>query len=144
LPSWLGWLPRVNAEPSAAAVAGPVDTAIQSNSRGREAARGRIRAWVRAAVRGLLYDGAVFVWSIAAFTIVVTGVSVTSSLLVLVIAVFVWVAFVYVARWTTWVDRDRLHIDAAPVLGHLQSRGAARAHQPGALRPSIRSERPSP
>jgi hypothetical protein len=31
------------------------------------------------------------VWSIAAFTILVTGVSVTASLLVLVAGVFVWV-----------------------------------------------------
>jgi uncharacterized membrane protein YdfJ with MMPL/SSD domain len=105
LPSWLGWLPQVNAEPSAAAVARPVVTAMRSNSRGRKAARSRIRAWVRAALRDLAYDGAVFVWSIAAFTILVTGVSVTSSLIVLVIGVFVWVAFVYVVRWTTWVDR---------------------------------------
>jgi Putative sensor len=45
------------------------------------------------------------VWSIVAFTILVTGVSVTAPLLVLVIGVFVWVGFAYIVRWATWVDR---------------------------------------
>jgi putative ABC transport system ATP-binding protein len=57
------------------------------------------------ALRDLVYAGAAFVWSIAAFTILVTGVSVTASLLVFVVGVFVWVGFVYVVRWTTGVDR---------------------------------------
>ena len=46
-----------------------------------------------------------FAWSIVAFTILVTGVSVTASLLILIVGVFVWVGFVYVLRGTTWVDR---------------------------------------
>jgi len=66
--------------------------------------RRRIRAWAMSALRDIVYAGAVFVWSIAAF-ILVTGVSVTASLLVFVIGVFVWVGFAYVVRWTTWVDR---------------------------------------
>ena len=57
------------------------------------------------ALRDVVYAGAVFVWSVAAFTILVTGVSVTVSLLVFVVGVFVWVGFAYVVRWTTWVDR---------------------------------------
>ena len=44
-------------------------------------------------------------WSIAAFTILVTGAAVTASLLFLVVGVFVWIGFVHVLRWTTWVDR---------------------------------------
>ena len=64
-----------------------------------------IRAWAMSALRDVVYAGAVFVWSFAAFTILVTGVSVTVSLLVFVVGVFVWVGFVYVVRWTTWVDR---------------------------------------
>jgi hypothetical protein len=72
---------------------------------GRETRRSRIRARTTAALRDLVYAGAVFVWSIAAFTILVTGVSVTASLFLLVIGIFVWVGFVYVVRWTTWVDR---------------------------------------
>jgi hypothetical protein len=67
--------------------------------------RPRIRSWTTSALRDLLYAGAVFVWSIAAFTVLVTGVSVTASLLVLVVGVFVWIGFVYVMRATTWVDR---------------------------------------
>jgi hypothetical protein len=66
--------------------------------------RRRIRAWAMSALRDIVDAGAVFVWSIAAF-ILVTGISVTASLLVFVIGVFVWVGFVYVVRWTTWVDR---------------------------------------
>jgi hypothetical protein len=44
-------------------------------------------------------------WSIAGFTILVSGVSVTASLLFLLVGVFVWIGFAYVLRWTTWVDR---------------------------------------
>ena len=67
--------------------------------------RRRIRAWAAAALRDLVYAAAVFVWSIAAFIILVTGVSLTASLIVFIAGVFVWVGFVYVVRWTTWVDR---------------------------------------
>ncbi len=66
----------------------------------------RIRAWTRSALRDLVYDGAVFVWSIVAFTVLVTGVSVTVSLIVFIVGVFVWIGFAYVVRWTTWVDRQ--------------------------------------
>jgi hypothetical protein len=65
----------------------------------------KVRTWATAAMRDLVYLGAVFAWSIAAFTVLVTGVSVTATLLVLVIGVFVWIGFAYVMRWTTWVDR---------------------------------------
>jgi hypothetical protein len=65
----------------------------------------RIHAWTRSALRDVVYSGAVFAWSIAAFTILVTGAAVTASLLVLIVGVFVWIGFAYVLRWTTWVDR---------------------------------------
>ena len=71
----------------------------------REARTRGFQAWTIAALRDLVYAGAVFIWSIAAFTILVTGVSVTVSLLVLIVGVFVWIGFAYVLRWTTWVDR---------------------------------------
>jgi hypothetical protein len=60
---------------------------------------------MRSSLRDLLYDGAVFLWSIVAFTILVAGVAVTASLIVFVVGVFVWTGFVYVVRWTTRVDR---------------------------------------
>lgn len=66
----------------------------------------RILAWTTAALRDLVYAAAVFLWSIVAFTVLVTGVSLTVSLIVFVVGVFVWVGFVYVARGTTWVDRQ--------------------------------------
>jgi uncharacterized membrane protein YdfJ with MMPL/SSD domain len=72
---------------------------------GRETRQGRILAWTTSSLRDLGYAGAVFLWSIVAFTILVAGVSVTASLLVVVIGVFVWVGFAYIVRWTTWVDR---------------------------------------
>jgi hypothetical protein len=65
----------------------------------------RLRAWTTAALRDLVYAGAVFVRSIVAFTVLVAGGSVTSSLLVLIVGVFVWVGWAYVVRWTTPVDR---------------------------------------
>ena len=43
----------------------------------------RIRAWTMSALRGLVYDGAVALWSIVAFTILVTGFALTASLIVL-------------------------------------------------------------
>lgn len=65
----------------------------------------RIWSWTVEALRDILYCIAVFMWSIVAFTVLVTGVSLTISLLIFVFGVFVWVAFAYAARWTTWVDR---------------------------------------
>ena len=56
-------------------------------------------------MRDVAYCAAVFAWSIAGFTILVTGLAVSASLLVLVIGVLVWIGFVYVTRATTRVDR---------------------------------------
>jgi hypothetical protein len=67
-------------------------------------ARGEL-VWTTSALRDLVYAGAVFVWSIVAFNVLVIGVSLTASLLVLIVGVFVWVGFAYIVRWTTWVDR---------------------------------------
>jgi hypothetical protein len=65
----------------------------------------RLRTWLLQAVRDLAYAAAFFAWSIVGFCILVTGLSVMAPLLVLVFGVLVWFAFVYVARWTTAVDR---------------------------------------
>ena len=65
-----------------------------------------LRAWTALGLRNLAYDGAIFAWSIVVFTVLVTGVSLTASLIVLIVGVVVWIAFVYVMRWTTWVDRQ--------------------------------------
>lgn len=73
--------------------------------RARHARVEHIHAWSVTGLRDLVYAGAVFLWSIVAFTVLVTGVSVTLSLLVFVVGVFVWIGFVYVVRATTWVDR---------------------------------------
>jgi hypothetical protein len=67
--------------------------------------RPRVGAWARSALGDVIYAGAVFAWSILAFTVLVTGLAVTASLLVLVVGVVVWIGFVYAMRWTTWVDR---------------------------------------
>ena len=82
-----------------------MDETRPSRQAGQEPRRMRTRGWMTSALRDLVYSGAVFAWSIAAFTILVTGVAVTASLLVFVIGVFVWAGFAYVLRWTTWVDR---------------------------------------
>src|SRR3954452_11188599 len=72
---------------------------------GAERRQGRIRTWTGSGLRDVVYCGAVLAWSIAGFTILVTGAGVTASLLFLVVGVFVWIGFVHVLRWTTWVDR---------------------------------------
>jgi hypothetical protein len=66
-----------------------------------------IRVWTGSAVRVryIASCGAVLAWSIACFTILVTGGVVTASLLFFVVGVFVWIGFVHVLRWTTWIDR---------------------------------------
>ncbi len=64
-----------------------------------------IRAWTKSAIRDVAYSGAVLVWSVAEFSILVSGVAATASLLLFVVGVLVWIGFVYVARWTTRVDR---------------------------------------
>jgi hypothetical protein len=75
---------------------GPAPALIDRTGR-----RGAVGSWTASALRDLLYAGAVFVWSIVAFTVVVMGVSVTLSLLVFVVGVFVWVGFACVMRWAT-------------------------------------------
>ncbi|MGE5408998.1 MAG: sensor histidine kinase [Syntrophothermus sp.] len=68
-----------------------------------------IKDWLGArAARGgrdLLYIGAVGIWSVVAFCVWVTCLSLTLSLLVFVVGIFVWLGSVYAFRWTTWVDR---------------------------------------
>lgn len=63
------------------------------------------RAWAVSALRDLVYAGAVLLWSVVAFAVLVAGATVTASCLVLVVGVFVWIGFAYAARWTTSVDR---------------------------------------
>jgi Putative sensor len=91
-------------------MSGPVpdattDREMLLRSTGAERWRWRLRVWMGLALRDVVYCGAVLAWSIAGFTILVTGAAVTASLLFLVIGVFVWIGFVHVLRWTTRVDR---------------------------------------
>jgi signal transduction histidine kinase len=69
----------------------------------------QISSWLGArAARGgrdLLYIAAIGVWSVVAFCVWVTCLSVTVSLLIFVVGIFCWLGSVYVFRWTTWVDR---------------------------------------
>jgi hypothetical protein len=81
------------------------DGETELRNTGAERRLGRIAAWTGSALRDVVYCGVVLAWSIAAFTILVTGAAVTASLLFLVVGVFVWIGFVHVLRWTTWIDR---------------------------------------
>jgi len=83
----------------------PVDPDTMPSGADAEPRHRRIGAWTRLALRDMVYSGAAFAWSIAAFAILVTGVAVTASLLFLVVGVFVWIGFAHALRWTTWVDR---------------------------------------
>ena len=93
----------MSATRAATQAAHPLPDRAPEADRGRR--RNRVAAWTVAALRDLVYAGAVFLWSIVAFTVLVTGVSVTLSLIVFIVGVFVWVGFAYAMRWTTWVDR---------------------------------------
>jgi signal transduction histidine kinase len=55
--------------------------------------------------KDLAYLVAVLALSVVAFVVWVTGLSLTLSLLVLVVGVFVWLGTVYAFRWTVAVDR---------------------------------------
>lgn len=65
----------------------------------------KIRAGAAQSGRDLGYLGAMFLSSILAFCVWVTCLSVTVSLLVFVVGVFVWLGSAYAFRWTTWIDR---------------------------------------
>jgi signal transduction histidine kinase len=65
----------------------------------------RLRSAAATAGRDLVYVVAILGTSILAFTVVVTGISLTLSLLVFVIGVFVWMGTVYAFRWITWLER---------------------------------------
>jgi hypothetical protein len=69
----------------------------------------RIPAWTRLALRDMVYSGVGLVWSIAAFTILVTGIAVTASLLFLLVGVFAWIGFAHSCagpRGSTASSRD--------------------------------------
>jgi hypothetical protein len=61
--------------------------------------------YLQQSARDLTYTSAVLAWSIVGFNVWVAGVSVTASVLVLVVGVFVWMGFAYLMRATTSVDR---------------------------------------
>ncbi len=67
--------------------------------------RDRVAAALARGGRDLLYLLALVATSVLAFCVWVTCLSLTVSLLIFVIGVFVWLGSVYVFRWTTWVDR---------------------------------------
>jgi hypothetical protein len=96
---------HVDLNPPADTAAQPTDQVTVPHAADPEPRHGRVRAWTKSALRDVVYCAAVFAWSIAGFTILVTGVAVTASLLFLIVGVFVWIGFVHVLRWTTWVDR---------------------------------------
>jgi hypothetical protein len=77
-----------------------------SNAGGRDAkSRSRLASLARRIGTDLAYIGAVFLTSILAFVAWVTGLTLTASLLILVVGIFVWLATAYAFRWTTWIDR---------------------------------------
>jgi Putative sensor len=61
--------------------------------------------WATSGLRGLGYAAVTLAWSIVGLAVLITGVSVTASLLLLVIGLPVWLGFAHAVRWTTWVDR---------------------------------------
>lgn len=90
----------------------------------------RARAWSTSALGDLVYCGAIFLWSIVSFTLLVTGVSVTASLIALVIGFFVWIGFAYLARLTTRVDRSLAGWQRGQRIDAVYRRPAARGFLP--------------
>jgi signal transduction histidine kinase len=71
----------------------------------RRGLRDRLTAVLARGGRDLLYLPAILATSIVAFCVWVTCLSLTVSLLIFVVGVFVWLGSAYVFRWTTWLDR---------------------------------------
>jgi len=69
------------------------------------AAGARLGAIAGRVGRDIAYVVAILATSVLAFTLVVTGLSLTLSLLVFVIGVFVWIGTVYAFRGMTWIER---------------------------------------
>lgn len=67
--------------------------------------RDRLLDWAVGGCRDVLYAAAVMAWGVVDFTLLVTGVSVSASLLVLVVGGLVWLGFARLVRWSTQVDR---------------------------------------
>ena len=63
------------------------------------------RAWVTGGVRDVGYLVATLASSVVGFTVGVTGLAVTASLLALVVGLPVWLGFAHAVRWTVGVDR---------------------------------------
>ena len=64
-----------------------------------------VKAWAAPGLRGLGYATATLAWSVIGFSVLITGASVTSSLLVFVVGLPVWLGFAHAVRWTTRIDR---------------------------------------
>jgi Putative sensor len=60
---------------------------------------------IKRAGRDLAYLVAVLPLSILAFAVWVTGLTLTLSLLILIVGIFVWLGTTYVFRWTAGIDR---------------------------------------
>src|SRR5262249_47568141 len=89
------------------------------NKPGGQTLARRFRAWTTSSLRDFVYAGAVLLWSIAGFTVLVTVISVTASTMFLAFGVFVWIGFAYMLRWTTRVDRrlaDRQRNERVPAV----------------------------
>ncbi|HZO05568.1 MAG TPA: sensor domain-containing protein, partial [Solirubrobacterales bacterium] len=65
-----------------------------------------VKRWSRQSGRDLTYAFGMLGTSVIAFCVWVTALSVTVSLLVFVVGVFVWWGSVYLFRWTAWLDRQ--------------------------------------
>lgn len=65
----------------------------------------RLRGMLDTIWRDIVYLLGAFTMSIIGFIVWVTGLSVTVSLLVLIVGVFVWLGTAYAFRWTTALDR---------------------------------------
>jgi Putative sensor len=87
-------------------------------------------AWTRSALRDVIYSAAGFAWSIAAFTILVTGIAVTASLLFLLVGVFAWIGFAHILHWTTFVDRKLAGWQRHERVPAVYRRSAARGFMP--------------
>ena len=90
----------------------------------------RFSAWTRSALRDIIYCGAGFAWSIAAFTILVSGIAVTASLLFLVVGVFAWIGLAHVLRWATRIDRKLAGWQRHERVPAIYRRPAARGFMP--------------
>jgi hypothetical protein len=97
--------------------------------------------WAKSGPCAAAYALGVFASSLPAFTVLVARPSVTVAPAMLVFAAPVWIAFVYLARWMTWVDRSLVGraTDASAACSPTEAKDQVESGEAPTAEPALRS-----